>query len=93
MGGHSLLVTVEGENFAISEENALRSVSINEPANEGEVPGTTVGASIEDWKLWLIIAAAIVLAAIIIALVIILVKRRKSSDDDGFYDDVAESDL
>lgn len=93
VGGHSLLVTVEGENFAISEENALRSVSINEPANEGEVPGTTVGASIEDWKLWLIIAAAIVLAAIIIALVIILVKRRKSSDDDGFYDDVAESDL
>lgn len=92
-GGHSLLVTVEDENFAISEENALRSVSINEPANEGEVPGTTVGASIEDWKLWLIIAAAIVLAAIIIALVIILVKRRKSSDDDGFYDDVAESDL
>lgn len=91
-GGHSVLVTVESGNFTISEENALRSVTINEPAKEIEVPGSNV-TGLENWKLWVIIAAAIVLAAIIIALVIILVKRRKSSDDDGFYDDVEESDL
>ena len=88
-GAHSVLVTVESDNFEVKENSSLRSVSIKGPAEVQPV----AGVGLEDWQLWLIIAAAIVMAAIIIALVIVLVKRRQASDDDGFYDPVDESDL
>ncbi|MDE6666779.1 MAG: hypothetical protein K2K38_00355 [Clostridia bacterium] len=97
-GGHSILVTVDGENYEVKEDNALRSVSIIEPGKEIPVPTPTepeqpVQTGLADWQLWVILAAAVLLAAILIALVIILVKRRQVGDDDGFYDPVDESDL
>jgi len=90
-GGHSILITAESDNFEISEEAALRSVSITEPAVEVPVEGE--GGGLDDWKKWAIIGAAIVLGLIILGIIIAAVKRRKASDEDGFYDPVDESDL
>ncbi|MDE7167376.1 MAG: hypothetical protein K2O28_00845 [Clostridia bacterium] len=97
-GGHSVLVTIDGENFSISEDDSLRSVSIIEPTKtvEVEVPGNgEAKKGLETWQLGLIIGAALLLLLLVIILLIALTKRKPvvMNDSDGFYDDVSESDL
>ncbi|MDE7087752.1 MAG: hypothetical protein K2O67_06135, partial [Clostridia bacterium] len=88
VGGHSVLITVDDQNYVIEEEDALRSVTIT-----GKTPAPVDGIVVDEWQLWVVLIALAVLLLILIILVIVLVKRKKVTDEDGFYDPVDESEL
>lgn len=85
-GGHSVLITVESDNYTVNLEDSTRAVSVM-----GESLGETVQGNLPDWALGVIIASAAILIAIIIALAVIAKKRKARGDDDGFYDDADET--
>jgi len=81
-GGHSVLISVESDNYTVNAKDANRAVSIM-----GEGAGEASEGGLPAWLLWTIIAAAVVLLAIIIALAVIIKKRKAQADSDGFYED------
>lgn len=85
-GGHSVLITVESDNYTVNLEDSTRAVSVI-----GESLGETVQGNLPDWALGVITASAAILIAIIIALAVIAKKRKARGDDDGFYDDADET--
>ncbi len=81
-GGHSVLLSVESDNYTVNAKDANRAVSIM-----GEGVGEASEGGLPAWLLWTILAASVVLLAIIIALIVIIKKRKAQADSDGFYED------